>query len=375
MLGGCAGHPILERLLQGGQFGNLKRQVAQLLLQQAASATASSSSSSDSIKGVASQMLCSVGNASAFWQDFDRLVIHPAASTFQRSNPGSSRISGDTSKGKATSSAAAATAARSKQDRPQLLCLLPGTTEAEIRSSMPAFDLLTKELAQRCPDLAVVVIVPDLLVEATQQALQNFTLPAVVAPEDHVLSANALAAAAAAISHPGVQCLRATAAGVPMVCIQNRSTVVDWLLRWKNNKLLPFGCISNLVLGYEAVPECKLWTRAGQQAAIDALDHLLSAAQSAKSSSTTSSSTNSSKLHQQRADLQQVLLKLVPPLAMQQAAAASKGKGMRAAISTTAVQLPSEAAAKMLLGLIALRKQQKAEQMQPLLSGISTSKQ
>eukprot|EP00878_Enallax_costatus_P012050 GHUV01012582.1.p1 GENE.GHUV01012582.1~~GHUV01012582.1.p1 ORF type:complete len:494 (+),score=211.27 GHUV01012582.1:193-1482(+) len=376
------GHPILERLLQRGQFGNLRRHVGQLLQQQAAADSSTSSSGISSSRAAAAQSLFTVGNTDAFWQDYERLVVHPAASSIDgstggdsaaassspSSSPSSSRMSAASTHKRKATSPKAADASRPKQDRPQLLCLLPGTSEAEISSSMPAFDLLTKDLAQKRTDLAVAVIVPDLLVEATQQAVQNFSLPAVVAPEDHILSTNALAAAAVAISHPGVQSLRAAAAGTPMVCVRAGSAVLDCLFRWKNSKVLPFGCIPNLVLGYEAVPEILLWSRGGQQAAVDAVERLLKAAESA----TSSTSRSGSGWQQQQADLQQVLLRLVPPLVRQQAAAARGGQPAAAAAAGV-VQSPSEAAAAMLLDLVSLRKQQQEEQMQALVNSGTSS--
>jgi lipid A disaccharide synthetase len=289
---------------------------------------------------------------------FDSLHSSQHASSSSRSQPGSSSSGaspGVTSrKGRPAAAAAAAAApASSTQGDRLLLCLLPGSTESEVINSMPAFDDLTKELLQQHPNLVAAMILPDLLVEAAVAATNNYSLPVVVLPGSSILSTNALAAAAAAaLSHPGPESLRAAAAGLPMVCVRSGSLLKDGLSSWRKREVLPYGSVVNLVLRRKAVPEFNLWARGGREGAVSAVAELLQQAGSSSSSS----------WHDQRAALQDVLLELVPQRQLQPAAAAAAGAG----VGRVDVQSPSEAAAAVLLELIALRKQQEAEQLQAL---------
>jgi lipid A disaccharide synthetase len=245
-----------------------------------------------------------------------------------------------------------------------LLCLLPGSTESEVINSMPAFDDVTKELLQQFPNLVAAMILPDLLVEAAVAATNNYSLPVVVLPASSNLSTNALAAAAAALSHPGPESLRAAAAGLPMVCVRGGSLLKDGLARWRRQDILPYGNVVNLVLGRQAVPGFNLWQRGGREGAVSAVAELLAAG--------SSSSCDASGWQDQRAALQDVLLELVPQrqtIAAPAAAAAAAGvssAGSTGVSRVVGVHSPSEAAAGMLLELVALRKQQEAEQLQAL---------
>ncbi|KAF6254464.1 hypothetical protein COO60DRAFT_317271 [Scenedesmus sp. NREL 46B-D3] len=288
------------------------------------------------------------------------------------SNPGGSGSSAAVDAAAGTTSAAAGVSSR--KGRPAaavvapvsgqagdrlLLCLLPGSTESEVISSMPAFDDVTKELLQRFPNLVAAMILPDLLVEAAVAATNNYALPVVVLPAGSTLSTNALAAAAAALSHPGPDSLRAAAAGVPMVCVRGGSLLKDGLASWRRRGMLPHGSVVNLVLGRAAFPEFNLWARGGREGAVLAAAELLEAG-----GSSSNNAKGSKSWQNQRAALQDVLLELVPRRQPKPAAAAAAA--VSAGVSRVDVQAPSEAAAGMLLELVSLRKQHEAEQMQAL---------
>jgi lipid A disaccharide synthetase len=281
-------------------------------------------------------------------------------------------------KGRPTAAAAAAAPATSQQADRILLCLLPGSTESEVVNSMPAFDDVTKALLQQFPNLVAAMILPDLLVEAAVAATNNYSLPVIVLPASSNLSTNALAAAAAALSHHGPESLRAAAAGLPMVCVRGGSLLKDGIASWRKRDVLPYASVVNLVLGRQTVPEFNLWQRGGREAAVSAITELLTAG----SSSSSSSSGNETGWQDQRAALQDVLLELVPqrqtnaaPAAAAAGAAAVSPAGFAGVSRAVGVQSPSDAAAGMLLELVALRKQQEAEQLQQALAAGASRQQ
>lgn len=236
-----------------------------------------------------------------------------------------------------------------QQQRQLLLALLPGTTEAEVISSMSAFDSITQALHERHPDLLATLHVPEVLVPAAVAATINFRVPVLVVASEEKRACDALAAAAAAISHPGPASLTAVAAGLPLVCVRDGSALKSAWTKWRQKNTLSFGCIPNLLLGRAAVPEVDMWSSGGLEAAVQAVQQLLQARGS-----------SSVEQQQQRTVLQEALLRLVAPVAQQQqAGAAAAGVNNSSSVGW---QLPGEAAARTLLELIELRQQQESGQ-------------
>jgi lipid A disaccharide synthetase len=379
------GHPVVQPLLQQG-IGSRQPLVVQLLQQRAAAAagSADSLSGSSSSRGVRQQALFGVGDAASFWRMFDSLhsTQHTSSSSSDKSDSAADPAAATATtglssrKGRPTAAAAAAAApANGQQADRLLLCLLPGSTESEVVNSMPAFDDVTKALLQQFPNLVAAMILPDLLVEAAVAATNNYSLPVVVLPASSNLSTNALAAAAAALTHPGPESLRAAAAGLPMVCVRGGSLVKDGIASWRKREALPYRSVVNLVMGRRAVPEFSLWQRGGREGAVAAVAELLAAG-----GSSSSSNGNATGWQDQRAALQDVLLELVPQRQTNAAPAAAAAAAVIPAGSAgvtarvVGVQSPSDAAAAMLLELVALRKQQEAEQLQQALAA-GTSRQ
>jgi lipid A disaccharide synthetase len=360
------GHPLMQPLLQSGSFSSRASHVAQLLQQQQQQATAAAARGSTAgeqrqrqrqqqqlgLDAQRMQQLFAKGDARSLWRVFNSLYSqqHPLAAV-EPAPPSSSSSSRSPHK----------PPARPKQPpQPQervLLALLPGTTEAEVVASMAGFDRVTRELLQAHPGLVAAMVVPDVLVEAAIQATNNFALQVLVVPAGDKLAAGALAAAAAALAHPGHASLAAAAAGVPLVCVRDGSLLRDGWARWRRRRQLPHSCIPNLLLGRAAVPEANLWQRGGLNLAVDALSKLLTDSASASSSSNNSSSHLQEQQH--AVLLGQLLLQLVPVAST--ASALGQQQQQRGLL---AVKSPAEAAAAALLELVQLRQQQEAQQLQ-----------
>jgi lipid A disaccharide synthetase len=283
------GHPLLQQLLGSSSsstqsFGGKARALSGLLKHQQQQQQGGGRDSQQQQQQQQQQQVGSLfaaGNA-AFWRQYEaahalqeqaaaaaaaQAEADAAAAAADHGSSSSSSSSSSTgffspqrlvSKRKAPAPAAAAAAPQQLQQR-LLLAMLPGTTESEVISSLPAFDQVTQQLRQHYPDLIATLHVPDALIQPASLAVVNFKVPVLVVASGEKLASHALAAAAAAVSHPGTASLQAVSAGVPLLCMQDGSMLRHAWAKWRRGQLLPFDSVPNLLLGREAVPEFKLW--------------------------------------------------------------------------------------------------------------------
>jgi lipid A disaccharide synthetase len=385
------GHPLLQRLLGSSSstssIGGKARLLTQLLKQQGGSPLQQQQRQQQGPAG----SLFAAGNAAAFWRLYDATYAAQqqaaaAEAQAQDSNSSSSSGSNDNSSEAAGQprqgtkrKAPAASQHQQQQGQQQqhgrmLLALLPGTTESEVVSSMAAFDLVTQQLQQQFPDLLVTLHVPEALVQPAVLATVNFAVPVLVVVAGERRAADALAASAAAVCHPGSASLQAAAAGVPLVCVRDGSLLKHAWGKWRQRQLLPFSSIPNLIAGQEAVVEANLWEKQGLERVVGVLRQLLQAHSESHAGSAAGRQQQQQQqlLLQHRAALQQVLLGLVPQSPQQQAVGTSSSRSADSGSKgsgSNAWQLPAEAAARTLLDLIALRQQHEVQQR----SGTTTS--
>lgn len=372
------GHPLLQQLLGSStstrSFGGKARLLSNLLKQQQTQQQQGLATAQQQQQQQQGSLFAS-GNAAAFWRSYDRAhamqqeaaaaEAAAAAATTQTSSTGISST-GTTSSSSSSVSPVRPSPGKRKlslqqqqheQQQPHsrlLLALLPGETEAEVISSMAGFDELTKRLQQQHPDLIATLHVPDALVAAAVLATVNFSVPVLVVAAGERMAADALAAAAAAVSHPGPASLAAVAAGVPLVCVRDGSRLRNAWGAWRQRAVLPFGSIPNLLLGRAAVPEVNMWERQGLESAVGVLRELLQAQEAAGGSS--SGPAGQQLVAQHRDVLQEVLLRLAPPAS--EPAKRPTAVGRSSSSTSSCWQLPAEAAARTLLELIELREHQ-----------------
>lgn len=374
------GHPLLQQLLGSSSstssFGGKARLLSSLRKQQ--------QQQRRQLPVQSHQQLFAAGDAAAFWKLYDAtyaLQQEAAAAEAEAQAAGSSGSNSNSSSSGGSAVTARQTSRRKQlqglqrqhnqqqqqvptphQQNRLLLALLPGTTEAEVISSMAAFDQITQQLQESHPHLIATLHVPEVLAKAAVMATVNFKTPVLVVTAGEKRAADALAAAAAAVSHPGPASLDAVAAGLPLVCVRDGSLLKEAWSKWQQRHALPYGSIPNLLLGRAAVPEVNLWENGAVDAAVGAVRQLLaahtagpapaSAAAAVSADDADAAAAGVQVVQQQKAALQEALLQLVPPAQQQQ----QQGAGVQAVGSSW--QLPAEAAARTLLELIDLRQQQ-----------------
>jgi lipid A disaccharide synthetase len=358
------GHPLLHELglsASTNSFGGKGRLLAGLLKQRQQQQQQQQSAVSPQQHQQHQQQkqvsLFGPGSAAAFWRSYDQArklqQQAAAAEAAAAAAPNASSSSELLVEAKARKVLQKLVPRPQQQEQQRLLlALLPGTSEAEVASSMVCFDAITTQLHARYPHLIATLHVPEPLVLAAATAVVNFKVPVLVVAANEQRAADALAAAAAAVVHPGPASLAAVAAGTPLVCVRDVSFLKS---AWDTFRLkggLPYSSIPNLLLGRAAFPEYKVWQL---DKAVNHVQLLLEAwCATTAPAAGAHFKAGQEVIQQQKGLLQEALLQLVPHEQQQQGRA-------RSSSTSSSWQLPADAAAQALVDLIELRQQQEAE--------------
>jgi lipid-A-disaccharide synthase len=132
-----------------------------------------------------------------------------------------------------------------------VLIMLPGSRGGEVRRHLPIFRETLARLAQRMPDLRVVMpTVPNVDAQVRAAAV-DFPLPVVAV--DASEKYDAFAAGDLALAASGTVVLELAVAGVPTVMTYRVSAFSAWVVR--RMVRVRFASLVNLVLDREAIPE------------------------------------------------------------------------------------------------------------------------
>lgn len=142
-------------------------------------------------------------------------------------------------------------AGRRLADRPTLL-VLPGSRAGEIRRMADVFGQATALLAERVPNLQVVVPTMPRLAELVRTKVEQWKIPTRVVTDPTEKDA-AFRVARAALTKSGTSTLELAVAGVPMVAGYKVSLLEELVARLMIE--VPSVILANLVLGDKTVPE------------------------------------------------------------------------------------------------------------------------
>lgn len=134
----------------------------------------------------------------------------------------------------------------------KLIAILPGSRKSELKRHMPVFGRAVALLAQRLPNMAMVVAVPKYLLEDVAKYFIDCPYRAVItAAEDD--KKNAIASADVALVKSGTVALEVAMAGTPMLVSYRVNPISAWKLR--KIMLTPFVNLVNILAGREIIPE------------------------------------------------------------------------------------------------------------------------
>lgn len=133
-----------------------------------------------------------------------------------------------------------------------LLCLLPGSRQAEVERHLPVLEGAVTRLWPSCPRLRVVLPTLGVIAPVVRDLVAGWKVPVLVL-EDRNERFDAYAASCLAIAASGTVSLEVALAGLPMITIYRTGPLTAWLAR----RLLrvPHVNLVNLVLDRPAVPE------------------------------------------------------------------------------------------------------------------------
>jgi lipid-A-disaccharide synthase len=132
-----------------------------------------------------------------------------------------------------------------------LLCLLPGSRQSETSRLLPVFATTAARLAQRIPDLRVVIPSVETVAAGVRHAISSWSVPSVVV--DASDKWDCFATSRAALAASGTVALELAVARLPMVIAYRVAPMTAFMIR----RLLTvrYVCLINLLLDRLVVPE------------------------------------------------------------------------------------------------------------------------
>ena len=138
-------------------------------------------------------------------------------------------------------------------DTAQLLCVVPGSRNSEVRRMLPVFAEAVEILSQRYPDLQIVIPVAPNVAEAVETQTRNWPLPVlhVTNPAERF---DAFAASDVAMAKSGTVTLELGLARVPMAVAYRVSALTAFIVR-RMPIAVKYASLVNLLADREIVPE------------------------------------------------------------------------------------------------------------------------
>ncbi|MCZ6885927.1 MAG: lipid-A-disaccharide synthase [Alphaproteobacteria bacterium] len=133
-----------------------------------------------------------------------------------------------------------------------LLCVLPGSRQAEVKRLLPVFSDVLARLKRDIPDLAVVVPTVATVADTVRAATASWPVPVTVT-EGMGAKRDAFAASHVALAASGTVTSELTVAGVPMVIVYRLAWLSALVIRLMIK--IPYVSVVNLALGREIAPE------------------------------------------------------------------------------------------------------------------------
>ena len=133
-----------------------------------------------------------------------------------------------------------------------LLCLLPGSRKGEVDRHMPVFGRAVTLLAQRYPDLAIVVAVPRHVLPFVADYFEGCPFRTVITAEEQDKK-NAIAASNLAIVKSGTVALEVAMHKTPMVVAYRVNPISAWMM--KRMITTKYANLINILLKKEVIPE------------------------------------------------------------------------------------------------------------------------
>ena len=160
-------------------------------------------------------------------------------------------------------------------DAATLLCVVPGSRNSEVRRMLPVFAEAVALLADRYPDLQIVIPVAPNVAEAVEAQTKDWPLPVlhVTEPAERF---DAFAASDAAMAKSGTVTLELGLARVPMAVAYRVSALTAFIVR-RMPIAVKYASLVNLLADREVVPEL-IQEECTAEAVADSVGHLLGSA-------------------------------------------------------------------------------------------------
>ena len=153
----------------------------------------------------------------------------------------------------------------------RLLCVLPGSRRSEVERLLPIFGETVARLAERLPDLRLVVPTVAHVEQTVRAAVAGWKLPALVVTGNAEKFA-AFKASTAALAASGTVVLELSVAGCPAVMAYQVSGLTAWIVR--RMVKVQHASLPNLILDRPLIPEF-LQERCAPDELSAAVSHLL----------------------------------------------------------------------------------------------------
>jgi len=133
-----------------------------------------------------------------------------------------------------------------------LLCVLPGSRRSEVARLLPIFGETLRRLAQRLPNLRLVVPTVAHVADSVRAAVAAWPLPTIVVTGNEEKFA-AFKASKAALAASGTVVLELAVAGCPTVMAYQVSGLTAWIVR--RMVKVQYASLPNLILNQGLIPE------------------------------------------------------------------------------------------------------------------------